>query len=190
MDTVNFPEAADGKRSPVKRFFAFAVPILLVLLAGGVVLVYFLGELKLKQAAERATLEKQRYERVFDERSVAIQRSDIRLFAVPLAWSVRRELMRENYGQIDDYFNELVRKKQFGALMLLDSTGTVKVATDRKILGSAFSALYPGLDAGTGQIVSYPLSEGSSLFLVPVMGLNARIGTIAFVYSYQQISIP
>lgn len=190
MDTVNLPEAGDGKPSPIKRFFAFAVPILLVLLAGGVVLVYFLGELKLKQAAERATLEKQRYERVFDERSVAIQRSDIRLFAVPLAWSVRRELMRENYGQIDDYFNELVRKKQFGALMLLDSAGTVKVATDRKILGSAFSALYPGLDAGTGQIVSYPLSEGSSLFLVPVMGLNARIGTIAFVYSYQQISSP
>jgi len=190
MDTVNLPDGGDGKRSPIKRFFAIAVPVLFLLLAGGVVLVYYLGELKLKQAAERATLEKQRYERVLDERSVAIQRSDIRLFAVPLAWSVRRELIRENYGQIDEYFNELVKKKQFGALMLLDSTGTVKVATDRKIQGSAFSGLYPGLDSGTEQIVSYPLSEGSSLFLVPVMGLNARIGTIVFVYSYQQISRP
>ena len=90
MDTVNLPEASDVKRSPFKRFFAIAVPVLFLLLAGGLVVVYYLGELKLKQADERAILEKQRYESVIDERSVAIQRSDIRLFAVPLAWSVRR----------------------------------------------------------------------------------------------------
>ena len=40
------------------------------------------------------------------------------------------------------------------------------------------------------EIVSYGLTKGSSLFLVPVMGLNERIGTIAFVYSFGQLSRP
>jgi phosphoadenosine phosphosulfate reductase len=33
-----------------------------------------------------------------------MQRQDIQLFALPLAWSVRKELMHSNYGQIEEYF--------------------------------------------------------------------------------------
>ena len=38
--------------------------------------------------------------------------------------------------------------------------------------------------------VSYAMPDGKSMFLVPVMGLNARIGTIAFLYSYRELSLP
>jgi len=190
MDTQDFSESPLEKRSPLKRFFSVALPVVMLLLAGGIALVYYLGELRLRDASEKASIEKLRYEEALDERALALQRSDVRLFAVPLAWAVRRELMQQNYGQIDEYFNELVRRKQFGVLMLLDPDGTVRVATDRNLQGAAFSGLYPGMNAASEEIVSYSLSEGSSLFLVPVMGLNARIGTIAFVYSFSRLSRP
>ncbi|MBM3162236.1 MAG: hypothetical protein FJZ79_02700 [Chlorobi bacterium] len=190
MDNKDLSVSPPVKHLPLKRFFSVAVPVLLLLLCGAVAVVYFLGEQKVKQAAEEAALEKQRYERSLDDRSIEVQRADIRLFAVPLAWAVRRELMQENYGQIDEYFSELVRKKQFKVLMLLDPEGTVRIASDRKLQGSAFSGLYPGMDSSSQQVVSYPLAKGSSLFLVPVMGLNARIGTIAFVYSFERLSGP
>jgi hypothetical protein len=74
--------------------------------------------------------------------------------------------------------------------MLLDPDGTVRIATDRKLQGSTFSSLYPGMDALSQQVVSYSISEGSSMFLVPVMGLTERIGTIAFVYSFSRLVRP
>ena len=190
MDAQDFSESPVEKRSPLKRFFSVALPVAVLLLAGSIALVYYLGEFRLRDAAEKASSEKLRYEKLLDERSLALQRSDVRLFAVPLAWAVRRELMQQNYGQIDEYFSELIAKKQFGVLMLLDPDGTVRVSTDRKLQGLAFSGLYPGMNAASEEIVSYSLSEGNSLFLVPVMGLNARIGTIAFVYSFEQLSRP
>lgn len=190
MDNHDVSVSQSEIRSPLKRLVSVAVPVLVLLLAGAVAFVYYLGEMRVTQAVADAALEKQRYERSLDERSLALQRADIRLFAVPFAWAVRRELMQENYGQIDEYFSELVRRKQFKVLMLLDPDGTVRVASDRKLQGSSFSGLYPGMDSSSQQIVSYQLAKGSSLFLVPVMGLNARIGTIAFVYSFDQLSRP
>jgi hypothetical protein len=190
MDNQDLSVALPEKRSPLKRFVAAAVFVLMLLLSGALALVYVQGEQKLKQAAEQAAKEKRLYQEAFDNRAIELQRADIRLFVVPLAWAVRRELMQENYGQIDEYFSDLIRRKQFRVVMLLDPQGTVRVASDRKLQGSAFSGLYPGMSPVSQEIVSYGLTKGSSLFLVPVMGLNERIGTIAFVYSFGQLSRP
>lgn len=178
------------RRTAGARFFRVAVPVLILLLAGGMVLMYYAGEWRLREASENAGREKQRYERLLDEQALDIQRSDVRLFAIPLAWAIRRELIQQNYGQVEEYFIELIRHKQFRSVMLLDPDGTVRIATDRKLQGSTFSSLYPGMDALSQQVVSYSISEGSSMFLVPVMGLNERIGTIAFVYSFSRLVRP
>ena len=121
---------------------------------------------------------------------MVVQRQDIQLFALPLAWSVRKELMRANYDGIDDYFNELIQRKGFGVIMLLDPAGTIKVSTDRKLQGSSFLMRYPQMKLAASVPVSYAMPDGKSMFLVPVMGLNARIGTIAFLYSYRELSLP
>ena len=190
MDSQDLSVSLPERRSPLKRFVSVAVFVLILLLSGALALVYFLEEQKLRQATEQAAREKRQYQEALDNRALELQRADVRLFAVPLAWAVRRELMQENYGQIDEYFSDLIRRKQFRVVMLLDPDGTVRVASDRKLQGSAFSGLYPGMSTVSQEIVSHALSKGSSLFLVPVMGLNARIGTIAFVYSFDQLSRP
>ncbi|NTW11604.1 MAG: hypothetical protein HGA26_09645, partial [Chlorobiaceae bacterium] len=120
--------------------------------------------------------------------SIDIQRRDIGIFALPLAWAVRKEMMHGNYDQIDEYFGELIKIKGFGVFMLVEPDGMIRVSTDRKLQGTAFSVLYPGMETGVQRPVSYGLRDGSSLFVLPVMGLSGRLGTIAFVYSYQPFS--
>ncbi len=158
-----------------KRFVFIFITLVIALLAGGIVVVRYQGEQKLQKLALRAE---------------SLQREDIRLFSLPFAWSVRKELMRGNYSQIDEYFNELIQRKEFALVMLVDPAGTIKVSTDRKLLGSSFGHLYTGINLAALQPLSYAVAEHQSLFLVPVMGLNEKIGTIAFVYRYRELPLP
>lgn len=162
-----------------KRVLLITVPLVIALLAGGIFLTRYQGEQMLKELSELA-----------ESRSVVIQRQDLQLFALPLAWSVRKELMRSNYDQIDEYFNEMIRQKGFSIMMLIDPSGIIKVSTDRKLQGSSFFRRYPQMKLGAMVPVSYAVPEGRSMFLVPVMGLNEKIGTIAFLYSYRELSLP
>jgi len=161
------------------RFLLITVPLVVALLVGGIFLTRYQGEEELKQLAELA-----------ESRSVVIQRQDIQLFALPLAWSVRKELMRSNYEQIDEYFNEMIQRKGFGLIMLVEQSGIIKISTDRKLQGSSFLMRYPHMKLTASVPVSYAIPEGKSMFLVPVMGLNAKIGTIAFIYSYRELLLP
>ena len=95
----DFGQTRQQKPSFWKRFFLITVLLVITLLAGGIVLTRYQGEQRLKELVELA-----------ESRSVIIQRQDIQLFALPLAWLVRKELMRSNYDQIDEYFNEMIRR--------------------------------------------------------------------------------
>lgn len=190
MDNQDISGPLAEKPALKNRFVTILLAVVMVILASGIAVTYFLGEYKLRQAADKAAAERERYMRAVDERSLAQQHADLRLFTIPLAWAVRKELIQRNYGQIEEYLNELIRQKQFRSVMLLDPDGTVRIASDRKLQGGSFSELYPGKQITHEGLVAYPLSQGTSLFLVPVMGLNEKIGTIAFVYSFGQLSSP
>jgi hypothetical protein len=178
MNNIDLPDSSDRKPSFWSRFVLIGTTLLVLLLAGGIVVVRYLGERKVDEQA-----------RVAESRFVDMQRQDITLFATPLAWVVRKELIKQNYEQIDEYFSQLIKRKGFGLIMLIDPSGNVKVSTDRKILGSSFFQRYPKFKLDFPGPVSYKVEEGKSLFLVPVMGLNEKIGTIAFIYTYRELSL-
>ena len=179
MRSNDFLDSSRRKPTFWSHFLLIGTLLVILLLAGGIVVVRYLGEQKLQEQA-----------RIAEVRYVDIQRQDIGHFAVPLAWAVRKELIKQNYDQIDEYFNQLIKRKGFGLIMLLDPSGSVKVSTDRKILGSSFSSRYPGFRLDASTPVSYRVQEGKSMYLIPVMGLNEKIGTIAFLYSYGELSLP
>ncbi|MEI8187009.1 MAG: hypothetical protein WCG19_09965 [Chlorobiaceae bacterium] len=168
-----------SKPSFWKRFLLITISLVIVILAGGIFLMRYQAERKQQQLTEQAEI-----------RYIDIQRQELKLFSLPLAWSVRKELMRFNYDQIDEYFNELIKRKGFSMIMLVDPSGTVKVSTDRKLQGNSFAKSYPGMNLGASELVTYPVQKGKNMFLVPVMGLSERIGTIAFIYSYQEFMLP
>ncbi|MCX6179714.1 MAG: hypothetical protein NT163_10205 [Chlorobiales bacterium] len=178
----NSNDIQDGprqKHSFLKRLFLITTFFVIALLAGGVFLMRYQGEQKQKELIERAEV-----------RYINIQRQEVRLFSLPFAWAVRKELIRYNYDQIEEYFNELIKRKEFGIIMLADPSGIIKVSTDRKLQGSSIYRSYPGMSLGNSDLVSYPVTKGKSLFLVPVMGLNGKIGTIFFTYTYQELLLP
>jgi hypothetical protein len=184
-----YQSPSSGKTSIWKRFLQFGIPLVILLLCGGIFLERWLGETSLLKEKERSETELMALEAKVSKISFDIQRRDIGLFALPLAWSVRKELMHGNYDQIDEYFSELIKIRGFGVIMLIEPDGMIKVSTDRKLQGTAFSVLYPGMEIGVQKPVSYGLRNGSSLFVLPVMGLSDRLGTIAFIYNYQQLPL-
>ncbi|TLU51586.1 MAG: hypothetical protein FDX12_05530 [Chlorobium sp.] len=175
----DFQAEERSKPSFWKRFLFITITLLIASLAGSIFIMRYLQEQKRQQFAAKIATQ-----------YVEIQQQDIRLFSLALAWSVRKELMRFNYDQVDEYFNELIKRKGFVVIMLVDPSGNIRLSTDRKLQGGSFSRFYPGINLGTSELESYPLQKGKSMFVVPVMGLNDKLGTISFIYSYQELSLP
>lgn len=112
----------------------------------------------------------------------------LRLFSRPFGWSIRREMLAKNLDQVDQYFSELVQIPNFQAATLALPDGNVAVASDRKRLGVAFTELYPqGYLQADGVLVE-PDGAGNLRAVIPVLGLNQRLGTV--VLEYQPTAYP
>jgi hypothetical protein len=134
-------------------------------------------------AAERTAL-------LTQVRQLADARSDEahRRFGTALAWAVRGEMVRNNLDQVDQYFAELVRLERISRVVLAGRDGKVLVSSDRKFLSSEASALYPADALSAEQVAVRPDADGGKLLVIPVMGLNARLGTV--LVSYRQPELP
>ncbi|MEI8032240.1 MAG: hypothetical protein WCH05_02680 [Chlorobiaceae bacterium] len=175
----DFMDDSRNSSSLWKKFQIGAVLALFIALGGGILLVRYQGAEQLRRQSEGAR-----------SSALALQRQDIRLFTLPFAWAVRKELIKENYEQIDEYFGQLVAKQGFDLIMLVSPSGVIKVSTDRKLQGHFFLFSYPQISLNVTQTVSYSLRSDQSMFVVPIMGLNEKIGTIAFAYTYRAPAQP
>ncbi len=107
-----------------------------------------------------------------------------RQFGIALAWAVRGEMIRNNLDQVDQFFNEIIKLPNTERVLLADSTGRVRVSTDRRYLGVEMSTLVP-VEATLPEEVAVRAGPNETrLLVIPVMGLNSRLGTV--VVSYRQ----
>lgn len=132
--------------------------------------------------ADRAALDARLKEFALGQDQTALTR-----FGTALAWAVRGELIRNNLDQVDQYFAELVRMPRVQRVVLAGQDGKVLVATDRKFLGQPVTQLHPAEVLTTPQVVAQTTPQGSRL-VIPVMGLNARLGTV--VVEYGPLNLP
>jgi hypothetical protein len=104
-------------------------------------------------------------------------------FGQVLAWAVRDQLIRNNLDQIDQYLSELVKMKDTERAVLINNDGKLLASTDKRLVTEDASNLYPQdvLDSQTITIKSDV--AGKKLLVVPVMGLNARMGVIVISYN-------
>lgn len=107
-----------------------------------------------------------------------------RQFGIALAWAVRGEMIRNNLDQVDQFFNEIVKLPHTDRVLLADSTGKVRVSTDRRYLGVELSTLVPVEATLPDEVAVRAGPDETKLLVIPVMGLNSRIGTV--VVSYRQ----
>lgn len=105
-----------------------------------------------------------------------------RQFGTALAWAVRGEMIRNNFDQIDQFFTEVVKLPHTERALLADSTGKVRVSTDRRDLGAALTARVPVEMTLEDAVTVRAAADGTRLLVVPIMGLNSRLGTVVVIY--------
>lgn len=130
-----------------------------------------------KFEADRASLVSQ-----VRERTAAQSDASRRRFALALSWAVRGELIRNNLDQVDQYFAELVKQPGHNLVLLAAPDGKVLVSTDRKHLGADAAGVVPAEALGQAEIALRAEADGAKLLSIPVMGLNARVGTVLLRY--------
>ena len=106
----------------------------------------------------------------------------LRLFSIPFAWAIRRELMAGNVNQVDQYLGQLVQIRGFESAVLAQPDGKVIVASDRKKLVEPFSSLYPDVDLNTNEIKLEKAGNGTFRAIIPILGLNKQLGVVVVEY--------
>lgn len=142
--------------------------VLLALFAAGT---YLWKDMAVKRAkaevAERAA-----------EAIVEQARAGLRLAALPLVWAVRSEMISGNMYQVKEYLNQFVREPNMKELAVASADGSIVAATDKKREGAPAADSYPEDALKTDTISASLDKDGNILVTAPVMGLNARLGTL------------
>jgi len=100
-----------------------------------------------------------------------------RQFGLALAWAVRGEMIRSNLDQVDQFFTEIVKLPNTERVLLAGADGKVLVSTDRRHLGIDVGTLV-GADTLALAETEVRREDGVQLLVVPIMGLNTRMGTV------------
>lgn len=179
-ETATAGKAVTGKPAPKKsliralfRNWRLVGILLLVLFAAGT---YLWKDFAVKRAkaavAERAT-------EVIGEQTKA----SLRLAAIPLVWAVRSEMMRGNMEQVNEYLNQFVKEPNMRELAVAAADGRIVAATDKRREGAPAADAYPA-DALKAETISAAVQkDGNILVAAPIMGLNARLGTLILLSS-------
>ena len=101
-----------------------------------------------------------------------------RQFGLALAWAVRGEMIRNNLDQVDQFFTEIVRLPTTERVLLVGADNKVLVSTDRRHKDADGVALVGADTLQLPQVTVRAGQDGSRELVIPVMGLNARLGTV------------
>jgi hypothetical protein len=113
----------------------------------------------------------------------------LRLTMVSLVWVVRKEMLQENYGQINEYLTNYVKERNIQQIVLVKADGVIAVATDKRIEGAEAASVFPP-QIFEQEGINITEDENANLRVVaPIMGLNARLGSLVLIYKPEIISL-
>jgi hypothetical protein len=110
------------------------------------------------------------------------------LLGTVLSWAIRSELIRNNLDQIDQFFSELVKRERVKLAVLSNQDGKLLVASDKKFQNSEFGQVFPTDLLTEASISIHPGQNGEKLLVMPIMGLNNRLGTAVLSYMPEQMT--
>lgn len=167
-----------------KKGYLYVIGILIILLIG----MYFWKTLAVRSVEKK--VEAQKAQIVEKSRQVITDKTKyfLRLTATPFIWAIRKEMLRENYEQINEYLVQFVKEPHIKQVLIARSDGTIIVATDKKLEGTALSSLHPQQLIGADEIVLSDDKSGNILVVAPVMGFNKKLGVFLMVYEPEKIN--
>ena len=110
-------------------------------------------------------------------------RSSLRLVAIPLVWVVRSEMMRGSFDQLNQYLAQFVKEPNMKEIIVARLDGRIVAATNKKREGTPVASAFPVDMLRVEAITVTTLENGDLLVVAPVLGLNARLGTLILVAS-------
>jgi hypothetical protein len=96
-------------------------------------------------------------------------------------WAVRNALLQDKPGEINEYFNTLVKDRGVKEMLLVDPGGKVTLSTNRKNQGIAFASRFPAYLLNQ-QDISFSNKRPYELS-APIMAPNRRLGTLVMFYT-------
>ncbi|MGA7827647.1 MAG: hypothetical protein WCA04_08310 [Geobacteraceae bacterium] len=166
------PEQGVNKSFIVTHWHAITILILVLAVAG----MYMWKNVAVNSAKAHVS---ESASRIITEQN----KSYLRLVAVPLTWAVRSEMIRDNYDQINQYLNQLVKEKNMKEIVVAKPDGTIVVATNKKREGTSVTSVFPPSVLQEDKTTVTTLENGDIMVVSPVMGLSSKQGILILLYT-------
>ncbi|MDX1623022.1 MAG: hypothetical protein R3199_03475 [Gemmatimonadota bacterium] len=157
------------------------IGLLVVLLLG----MWIWKEMAADRAEDRLAEQRERWEQRTREAVDETTRRLLGLAATPLGLAVRDEAMEENYGRIETLLDRMVAEPGVERALFATAGDTIQVSTDQSLVGEPLSGTIAGAEAGARGTRVSRTGEGAWQVVVPITGLNQRIGTLALTYAWK-----
>lgn len=108
-------------------------------------------------------------------------KSFLRLAAVPLVWTIRSEMMRGNYDQINQYLAQFVREPNMKEVLVARADGRIVAASNKKRDGTMVTDLFPPETPKVDTVTVTTRQDGMFVVAAPIMGLNDKLGVLILV---------
>lgn len=106
----------------------------------------------------------------------------LELVTKTFVWSIRSEMLRDNYDQVGLYFNQLVKEDdRVTEIIAINQKGKMIVSTNKRYEGKAFKSIY---DEKSLQLNEISITQDGEVFTIiaPILALNSKIGTLFMQY--------
>jgi hypothetical protein len=186
-----FDSDATKPRSGFARLYQIKLPLwvtllLLIVVAGSLGAAHF----ALEASKDRGSDDQQALSQQL-EADKATLRADARasndaayrLFGNALAWAVRSAMMRRNLDEIEQYFSVLISDPRIRLVVFADPKGKILVTSNRQLQHAQFTAHFPAALLQTPEVAIQPGDAGLSRLVLPIQGLNKRLGTVLVIYT-------
>lgn len=97
--------------------------------------------------------------------------------------------MRGNMEQVNEYLNQFVREPNMKELAVAAVDGRIVAATDKRREGAPAADTYPADALKAETVTAAVQKDGDILVVAPIMGLNARLGTLVMIASPPTFSL-
>jgi hypothetical protein len=172
----------DQKANPVDRITTglnsrvILYGIIILLTVGAGYLLYRNWQLARQVTAERDTLYIKAQNNQLDS-----DRQQLMFGMKTLAWAVGYALAQNKEGEINAYFNTLVRDRGVKEMLLVDPSGTVRISTNKKNQGIPFANRFPANLLQQDEV--YFTNQEFYQLSAPVMAPDKRLGTLVMIYT-------
>lgn len=137
------------------------------------------------QLSRRAEDHQQLVEKTVLEKQLSNDRQQLTFTMKAFSWAIRNALLQNKPGEINDYFNTLVKDRGVQELLLIDAAGKVTVSTNKKNQGIVFSSRFPAYLLQQQEV--YFNNNDPYELSAPVVGPDGRLGTLVMFYKPTRI---